>query len=82
MHWVRLGFRLFVRSLRRPSLALDLARVSWRFRSRRWYREFPFLPLPDAGYLKWRLHTAYGDDGAAPSADDVERYARWAVRSR
>jgi hypothetical protein len=82
MYWVRLGFRLFLRSVRRPSLAVNLFRVSWRFRSRRWYREFPFLPLPNAGYLKWRLHTAYGDDGAVPSADDVERYARWAVGSR
>jgi hypothetical protein len=82
MHWVRLSFRLLVRSIRRPSLAVNLVRVGWRFRSRRWYRQFPFLPLPDAGYLDWRLHTAYGDDGAVPTADDVERYARWAVKSR
>ncbi len=82
MHWVRLGFRLFVRSIRRPALGVSLVRVSWRFRSRRWYRRFPFLPLPDSDYLKWRLHTAYGDDGAVPSADDIERYARWAVKSR
>lgn len=82
MHWVRLGFRLFLRSLRRPTLAINLVRVSWRFRSRRWYRQFPFLPLPDADYLRWRLHTAYGDDGAVPEAEDVERYARWAVKSK
>jgi hypothetical protein len=82
MRWVRLGFQLFVRSIRRPPLALDLLRVSWRFRSRTWYRQFPFIPVPDADYLRWRLHTAYGDDGSAPSASDVERYARWAVRSR
>lgn len=82
MHWVRLGFRLFVRSVRRPALAVNLLRVSWRFRSRKWYRRFPFLPLPDSEYLKWRLHTAYGDEGAVPSADDIERYARWAVKSR
>lgn len=82
MYWVRLGFRLFIRSLRRPSIAVNLLRVSWRFRSRKWYREFPFLPLPNADYLKWRLHTAYGDEGAVPSADDIERYARWAVSSK
>lgn len=82
MHWVRLGFRLFVRSVRRPALAVNLLRVSWRFRSRIWYRRFPFLPLPDSEYLKWRLHTAYGEDGAVPSAEDIERYARWAVKSR
>lgn len=82
MPWVRLGFRLLVRSIRRPSLAVNLARVSWRFRSRRWYRRFPFLPLPDAAYLGWRMHTVFGDEGAVPSAEDVERYTRWAVKSR
>lgn len=82
MHWVRLGLSLFVRSVRRPALAVNLLRVGWRFRSRKWYRRFPFLPLPDSEYLKWRLHTAYGDDGAVPSAEDIERYARWAVKSR
>jgi hypothetical protein len=40
---------------------------------------FPFLPIPDATYVKWRMHTAYGDYNAVPPARDVERYARWAV---
>ena len=80
MRWVRLGAQLMMRSIRRPSLAVDLLRVSWQFRPREWYRQFPFLPLPDREYLRWRMHTAYGDQGAFPSADDVERYARWSVR--
>ena len=28
-------------------LGLDLVRVAWRFRSRDWYKRFPFLPVPD-----------------------------------
>ena len=41
-----------------------------------WWRRPPFLPLPDAGYLAFRLETQYGRD-AEPSADDVVSYLRW-----
>jgi hypothetical protein len=40
---------------------------------------FPFLPLPDKAYVRWRMYTAYGDYDAVPPAEDIERYARWAV---
>ena len=79
MGWARVTMRLALRSLRNPTLAADLLRVAWRFRSRTWYRRFPFLPLPARDYVRWRMHTAYGDDDAIPSPEDVERYARWAV---
>ena len=80
MGWTRLSLALALRALRRPALAVDLLRVAWRFRRRDWQRRFPFLPLPARDYLRWRMHTAYGDHDAIPSPDDVERYARWAVR--
>jgi hypothetical protein len=71
---------LAARSITRPSLAGALLRVGWRFRARDWYTRFPFLPVPDRTYVRWRMYTAYGDYDAIPPADDVERYARWAVR--
>lgn len=70
---------LTLRALVRPLLAARLLRVAWRFRSRDWQSRFPFLPLPDRAYVRWRMYTAYGDYDAIPSADDVERYARWAT---
>ncbi|HXV16351.1 MAG TPA: hypothetical protein VD758_06205 [Gemmatimonadaceae bacterium] len=79
MSWSRLTLRLALRSILHPSLGLDLLRVAWRFRSRGWYMRFPFLPIPDRTYVKWRMYTAYGDYDAIPPAEDVERYARWAV---
>jgi hypothetical protein len=82
MRWLRLALRLTTRAIRRPRLAIDLIRVSWRFRSNDWYRRFPFLPLPDPTYLRWRMYTAYGDYDAVPPARDVERYARWSSESR
>jgi hypothetical protein len=79
MSWPRLTLTLALRALIRPALAADLLRVAWRFRSRSWYMRFPFLPLPDRAYVRWRMYTAYGDYDAIPPAADVERYARWAV---
>jgi hypothetical protein len=81
MSWLRLAARLALRAVRRPRLGIDLIRVAWRFRSRDWYRRFPFIPFPDPTYLRWRMYTAYGDYNAVPSAGDVERYARWAGQS-
>lgn len=75
--WPALVMRLAARCLRDPRLALDLLRVTWRFRARDWYRRPPFLPLPDKAYMEWRMHTAYGDHHANPPSDDIERYARW-----
>jgi hypothetical protein len=80
MRWPRLALILALRTLRDPSLAAALLRVAWRFRRRRWFRRAPFLPIPDRDYLRWRMLTAYGDPDAVPSAEDVARYARWAVR--
>ena len=81
MPWLRLAFRLALRSLRRPRLAIELIRIAWRFRSTTWYRRFPFLPIPDSTYLRWRMYTAYGDYNAVPPVTDVERYARWALKN-
>lgn len=79
MSWSRLSLALIRRSLIRPKLGLDLVRVAWRFRSRDWNKRFPFLPVPDRNYVRWRMYTAYGDYNAVPPAKDVERYARWAA---
>ena len=80
MTWTGLAARLALRCMAHPSLGVDLLRVSWRFRSRDWYAHFPFLPVPDRTYTHWRMYTAFGDRHAIPSANDVERYARWASR--
>ena len=81
MGWLRLSTSLVVRSLRHPATGVALLRVAWRFRRRGWWHRPPFLPLPDRTYLRWRMHTAYGEHDVVPPADDVIRYARWAVRA-
>lgn len=75
--WPALAATLAGRALLRPRLALDLLATAWAFRRRHWFRIAPFLPLPDPTYLRWRMYTAYGDEGAVPPAEDVIRFARW-----
>jgi hypothetical protein len=75
--WAALTARLALRAAVRPRLALDLLRTAWAFRGRGWWRQPPFLPLPDRTYLRWRMYTAYADESAVPPPDDVVRFARW-----
>jgi hypothetical protein len=49
-----------------------------------WWRRPPFLPLPDADYLRFRLETAYGGLGdRSLEPEDLVAYLRWcrAVRA-
>jgi hypothetical protein len=75
--WAALTGRLVLRAMISPRLALDLFRTAWAFRRRNWLRRAPFLPLPDATYLRWRMYTAYGDENAVPPMEDVVRFSRW-----
>lgn len=79
-NWAWLSLRLAVRAAINPRLALDLLRTLWSFRARDWYRKPPFLPLPPATYVRWRMYTAYGDDRTVPPLEDVVRFARWRRR--
>ena len=78
--WAGLTLRLTLRAAVNPRLALDLLRVLWAFRAREWYRHWPFLPVPPRDYIRWRMYTAYGDERAVPSVEDVVRFARWRRR--
>lgn len=75
--WVSLFVQLTLRALVNPRLALDLVRTGWAFRRLRWWARAPFLPIPDAAYLRWRMYTAYADEAAVPPVDDVIRFAQW-----
>ena len=48
---------------------------------RGWWRQRPFLPVPRADYIEFRLVTQYGGDpatsGIRPAVHDVLDYLRW-----
>lgn len=72
-----LALSLVWRAVLRPRVAVDLLAMTWAMRARRWYRVPPFLPLPPRDYLRWRMLTAFGDEDALPSPEELVRYARW-----
>lgn len=78
----RMLVRIAAHVLAHPRLAWLLLGAAWRFRARDWYRRPPYLPLPPAGYLEWRLHTAYGDEAAVPTLKELRRYLEWAASMR
>ena len=75
--WTSLTVALCARAVVNPRIAVDLVALAWSMRRRRWYGAPPFLPLPPPEYVRWRMLTAYGDEAAVPSVDEVIRLARW-----
>jgi hypothetical protein len=69
-------------AVRHPALIPPLLATAWRFRRSDWFRRVPFLPVPPAEYVAWRLNTAYGSDDAVPPARDLQRYLAWTTRLR
>jgi len=66
----------------RPHLWLTAVRQVFVLARPGWWRRAPFLPRPDAAYLRFRLQTMYGghdgpDSVAAPRAADVITYLEW-----
>jgi hypothetical protein len=60
-----------------PALWPTAFRQLHRAARRGWWRRPPFLPVPSAEYVRFRVLTQYGDGDATPTADDVVRYLRW-----
>ena len=69
-------------AIRRPGLIPAMLGAAWAFRANRWYRRPPFLPLPSKAYMRWRMETAYGQNGTVVPSGDLERYLRWGADMR
>lgn len=76
------SLRMFVLVVRRPGLWVEAMRAASDLGRRDWWRRPPFLPLPDAEYLRWRAATAYGTPDAPVRPDDLVAYLRWRRRQR
>ena len=46
----------------------------------RWWRRWPPLPIPPAGYARFRAETMYGPDGGTLDGDDLIAYLKWCRR--
>ncbi|MCB0956473.1 MAG: hypothetical protein R2694_07605 [Ilumatobacteraceae bacterium] len=65
---------------RRPSLWVTAVRQWKRTTPPGWWRRRPFLPVPSADYLRFRLVTQYGSDDHAIDTADVLNYLAWCKR--
>ena len=68
--------------LKHPWSLLILLLAGWRLRRRRWWRIFPFAPLPDRQYWHFRLITAIGDGEYSLTPQAMVEGAKWTLRQR
>ena len=67
---------------RRPGLWATAVRQVLVTAEPGWWGRRPHLPLPPPAYLRFRVATAYGGAGAAPTPDDVVSYLAWCRQER
>jgi hypothetical protein len=67
----------------RPQLLPEAVATARRLAPPGWWRRYPFLPVPDPSYWRFRMHTAYGADWSGrPTTSDVVDYLQWCQRAR
>lgn len=72
--WLRIAAAV----LTRPRLWPIALRSGVALAPKCWWRRWPFLPLPDRRWMRFRVVTAYGGDGTAPMrAEDVVTWLEW-----
>jgi hypothetical protein len=71
-YWRRATLAVLVR----PWLWATAVRSAIAASPRGWWRRWPFVPRPDADFLRFRFETAYGH-GGTPRAEDFVAYLEW-----
>lgn len=61
----------------RPALWATALRQARRLAPRRWWRRAPFLPMPDAAWVGFRLQTMYGSADAQVEPGEIRRWLAW-----
>jgi hypothetical protein len=74
---LRWGLAVGLAVIRRPDLWSTAARQVLVLAPTGWWRQRPWLPLPEPGYLRFRLQTAYGDPDRPPEPVDIVTYLHW-----
>ena len=61
----------------RPDLWRTLVVQARRMVPSDWWRQPPFLPIPPANYVRFRMETAFGSDADAPPAAEMVHFLEW-----
>ncbi|MCQ3813001.1 MAG: hypothetical protein KTU85_01075 [Acidimicrobiia bacterium] len=68
---------LLVGVVSHPSLWMTALRAAMRFVPDDWWKQRPYLPIPDLALMRFRITTQYGDPEARIVVDDVLAWLRW-----
>ena len=79
---LRSGASISIAVLRRPTLWPTATKLIFRLIPRRWWARAPFLPVPNRGYMRFRVLTQYGDQDHVLEVADVLKYLYWLKDSR
>jgi len=63
--------------LRRPALWGTALAALAAMAPQHWWRQRPFLPIPQHELVEWRLTTAYGTPDTTLAAADLVAYLEW-----
>ena len=74
---LRVALRTLGAIVGRPTLWPVAVAEAWALAPTRWWSRPPFLPLPDADLLRFRLVTAYGRADQLPARSDVLTWLAW-----
>jgi hypothetical protein len=76
--WLKAALAVAVR----PRLWVEGLRFLGAMAEPGWWRRPPFLPIPEPGYLRWRIATAYGSAEHPVRPDDLVAVLRWRAELR
>ena len=62
----------------RPDLWRTALRLGRRHVPDRWWAAAPFVPIPDARWMRFRYQTALAASDARPEPEQVIEYLEWA----
>jgi len=71
--WLRVVVAVAARPALWPPAAVQVRRLA----RPGWWRHWPFLPVPDRAWMRFRLRTAYGDPDYVPEPTDVLNWLHW-----
>lgn len=63
--------------LKHPALALPAIIQAKLLVPNNWIKKYPFLPLPDKKWIRFRMETAYGDPNYIPDHDEIAQFLGW-----
>lgn len=63
---------------KRPDLWRTTARLARVHAPDRWWKEKPYLPIPDSSWMDFRFETAFADSDAHPEPEQLIEYLEWA----